>query len=140
LQEFGILVSEVPKPKAQAIARREKKSVKDIPRFKIQIPNPKAPFPKIDKAEKLETDKFDYAKMYVSNLDYSVKERDLIKFFSDYGNVSDARIAKDYVTKKSRGFGFVEFETKESIRKLLADTTPKFILNRRIYIQEYKTY
>ena len=140
LQESGILISEVPKSKAQTIARKGNISVKDIPRFKIQIPNSKVSAPKIDKAKKLETDKFDYAKIYVSNLDYSVKERDLINFFSNYGNVSDAYIPKDHFTKKSRGFGFVEFETNESIRKLLADSTPKFILNRRIYIQEYKTY
>lgn len=140
LQDLGILRSEVPKPKAQTIAKGKKISVKDVPRFKIQIPNLKATFSEVDKSEKLETDRLDYAKIYVSNLDYSVKERDLIDFFSDYGSVSDANIPKDYVTKKSRGFGFVEFEKKESIKKLFADAKPKFILNRRIYIQEYKTF
>lgn len=140
LQDLGILVSQVPKSKAQTIARNKKISVKDVPRFKIQIPNSKVSVSKIDKATKLETDSFDYAKIYVSNLDYSVKEKDLIDFFSDYGNVSDANISRDYVTKKSRGFGFVEFEKKESIKKLFADAEPKFILNRRIYIQEYKTF
>jgi hypothetical protein len=31
-------------------------------------------------------------------------------YFSRFGLVSDAAVVKDAVTKKSRGFGFVEFE------------------------------
>ncbi len=140
LKELGILVSEVPKPKAQTIARAKKIVVKNVPRFKIQIPKLKVSASKISKAKNSDEDKSDYAKVYVSNLDYSVKENDLISFFSKYGIVSDAHIPKDYLTKQSRGFAFVEFEKKESVEKILADITPKFILNRRIYIQDYKPY
>ncbi len=140
LQDFSILTSEVPKSKAQTIAKTKKISVKNVPRFKIQLPKLKVSSPKVDKPKILVEDTSDYAKVYVSNLDYSIIESDLINFFSKYGMVSDVNIPKDYVTKQSRGFAFVEFEKEESVRKLLADNTYKVLLNRRIYIQEYKPY
>lgn len=140
LRKIGVLTSEVTKAKAQSMAKSKKISVKNIPRFKILIPNPKIPVPKINEIIISESDKTDYAKIYVSNLDYSVKNEDLMSFFTKYGNVSDVYIPKDYVSRKPRGFAFVEFEKKNSVEKLLNDTTPKFILGRRIYIQEYKNY
>ncbi len=140
LQDYDILSSEVPKTKAQTIARTKKIPVKSIARFKIQIPKQKISTLNVSKVKTLDDDKSDYAKIYVSNLDYSVKETDLISFFSTFGAVSDANIPKDFSTKKSRGFAFVEFESKQTVEKLLNDKTAKFILGRRIYVQEYKNY
>ncbi len=139
LQDYGILNSEVPKPKAQSIAKTRKISVKNVPRFKVRIPKLKISIPKVDLVKTVDDDKSEYAKIYVSNLDYSVKEDDLINFFSSFGAVSEAHIPKDFITKKSRGFAFVEFESRQTVKKLLNDKTAKFILGRRIYVQEYQT-
>ncbi len=46
--------------------------------------------------------------IYVSNLSFNVESEDLRDFFSEYGEVTSARIIKDKFTNKSRGFGFVE--------------------------------
>jgi len=46
--------------------------------------------------------------IYVSNLSYSVKDDDLKDLFTQFGQVSSAKVIMDRETSKSRGFGFVE--------------------------------
>ncbi len=60
--------------------------------------------------------------MYVSNLSFSISDADLSNLFSQYGNVSSAKIITDRQTGRSRGFGFVEMdvvtEAREAMEKL----------------------
>lgn len=46
--------------------------------------------------------------IYVSNLSWGTKSDSLQNLFSEYGEVSSARIITDRETGRSRGFGFVE--------------------------------
>jgi RNA recognition motif-containing protein len=46
--------------------------------------------------------------IYISGLSYSVNDDDLNNLFSEYGEVSSARVINDRETGRSRGFGFVE--------------------------------
>ena len=50
-------------------------------------------------------------KLYVGNLDYSLKNEDLEELFKEYGTVKNCFIVK------GKGFGFVEFETEEEASK-----------------------
>jgi cold-inducible RNA-binding protein len=52
-------------------------------------------------------------KLYVGNLPFGTSEADLHDLFSQAGAVESARIVTDRDTGRSRGFGFVEFATKE---------------------------
>ena len=52
-------------------------------------------------------------KIYVGNLPYSVNEDDLKSFFGDCGNVEEVSLIKDRATGRLKGFGFVEFESKD---------------------------
>lgn len=52
-------------------------------------------------------------KLFVGNLAWEVGFQDLQDAFSAYGNVTDAFVAKDKFTGRSRGFGFVTFEKDE---------------------------
>ena len=51
--------------------------------------------------------------MYVSNLSFHTTEEDLNKLFSQFGEVTSAKIIVDKETNKSRGFGFVEMPSEE---------------------------
>ena len=53
-------------------------------------------------------------KLYVGNLPFSVSEQDLTELFSQAGQVDSAQIVIDRETGRSRGFGFVEVDTKEA--------------------------
>ena len=46
--------------------------------------------------------------IYISNLSYGVNDADLNQLFSEYGEISSAKVIMDRETGRSRGFGFVE--------------------------------
>lgn len=52
-------------------------------------------------------------KVYVANIEWSVTDEQLSAFFSEVGTVVSAKIIMDRATGRSRGFGFVEFESEE---------------------------
>jgi len=52
-------------------------------------------------------------KLYVGGLPYSTTNEDLEQQFAQYGKVVSAVVIMDRETGRSKGFGFVEFETAE---------------------------
>ncbi len=46
--------------------------------------------------------------IYVSNIPFKMRDHELKELFETQGEVINARIIKDKLTKRSRGFGFVE--------------------------------
>ncbi|HWC54730.1 MAG TPA: RNA-binding protein [Chitinophagaceae bacterium] len=60
--------------------------------------------------------------LFVSNLSFGTADNDLKTLFSEYGNVSSAKVITDRETGRSRGFGFVEMssddEAQDAIRGL----------------------
>ncbi|XP_033735992.1 glycine-rich RNA-binding protein 10-like [Pecten maximus] len=56
----------------------------------------------------------DDTKVYAGNLSYDTDESSLQEAFSKYGNVVDCKVITDRETGRSRGFGFITFDCKES--------------------------
>lgn len=52
-------------------------------------------------------------KLFVGNLAYALTDDQLSQIFSAYGKVASVNIIKDRFSQRSKGFGFVEFETEE---------------------------
>ena len=52
-------------------------------------------------------------KVFVASLPDSLTKDDLYNIFVEYGTVESAYIITDLETRRSRGFGFVEFNNKE---------------------------
>lgn len=57
--------------------------------------------------------------IYVSNLSFNVEDEDLKSFFTEYGEVSSARVISDKYTGRSKGFGFVEMPDQEAAMKAI---------------------
>lgn len=52
--------------------------------------------------------------IYVSNIPFRMREDELETLFAEFGEVSSCKIIKDKITKRSRGFGFVEMENGQA--------------------------
>ncbi|KAH9317364.1 hypothetical protein KI387_019133, partial [Taxus chinensis] len=58
--------------------------------------------------------------IFVGNLSRSVKKKDLVELFSEYGRVLDARVVYYQKDKKGRVFGFVHFLSKNEADSAVA--------------------
>ncbi|KAH6790106.1 RNA-binding family protein [Perilla frutescens var. frutescens] len=60
-------------------------------------------------------------KIFVGGLPLSLTEDDLRDYFSAYGNIVEHQIMLDHKTNRSRGFGFVTFESEDAVEKIFSD-------------------
>jgi RNA recognition motif-containing protein len=75
-------------------------------------------------------------RLYVGNLSYSAKEEDMEKLFSKYGRVRNINIVRDRVTRRLKGYAFVEM-SKDDAAKAMALSGTEF-LGRKIVVSEAK--
>ncbi len=59
--------------------------------------------------------------IYIGNLSYRLKEKDLTQVMEEYGAVSSVKIVTDRETGRSRGFGFVEMENDADGEKAIQE-------------------
>src|SRR3954464_13825073 len=74
--------------------------------------------------------------IYVSNIPYQTTEDELRDAFAAFGNVSSARIIKDKLTGKSRGFGFVEMGNDDEARSALEGMNGAELSGRKVNARE----
>ena len=58
-------------------------------------------------------------KLFVGSLAWATSDESLHDFFSQCGPVDEAKVITDRDTGRSRGFGFVTFETEDSAQQAL---------------------
>jgi RNA recognition motif-containing protein len=76
--------------------------------------------------------------IYVGNLSFDTKEDELRSLFETFGPVQSVRIISDQFTGRSRGFGFVEMETREQGVQAIHDLDAKEVGGRPLKINEAK--
>lgn len=76
--------------------------------------------------------------IYVSNLSFNVQDEDLREFFTEYGEVTSAKVINDRETGRSRGFGFVEMSDDEASKKAIAELDGATVEGRTIKVMEAK--
>jgi RNA recognition motif-containing protein len=74
--------------------------------------------------------------IFVANLNYKVRSENLKQIFSEYGEVTDARIINEKGTRRSKGFGFVEMASEEDARKAIAALDGAEWEGRNIIVKE----
>lgn len=77
-------------------------------------------------------------KLYVGNLPFTVTDNELREMFAEAGNVSSAKVITDRATGQSRGFGFVEMETKLEGQKAISMFNSRTIEGRALTVNEAK--
>ena len=75
-------------------------------------------------------------KLYVGNLSYEVTTDNLKEYFSQAGKVVDAVVISDKRTGRSKGFGFVEFDTEEEAKKGVETLNGKDFEGRALVVNE----
>ncbi len=76
----------------------------------------------------------DVSTVYVANLPWRTTEDDLVELFAEFGAVVDVRVIQDPATGRSRGYGFVELETTESMERALASLNGREFNGRRLLV------
>jgi len=75
-------------------------------------------------------------KLFVGNLPFSMADADLNSIFSAYGAVISANVVIDKFSKRSKGFGFVEFENDEDAVKAMQALDNSEQMGRNIAVKE----
>ena len=77
-------------------------------------------------------------KVYVGNLSWGIRNDKLKEIFSEFGEVTDARVITDKFTRRSKGFGFVTFADEESAKKATDEMNGKEVEGRPLKVSEAK--
>jgi len=78
-------------------------------------------------------------KLFVGNLSWGVDDLQLKEFFSQIGTVVEAVVIRDkYRDNRSKGFGFVTFETEEDAQKAIEELDGKELDGRPINVSVAK--
>ena len=75
-------------------------------------------------------------KLYVGNLAYSVRDDSLLQAFSQYGNVTSAKVMMDRETGRSKGFGFVEMGTDAEAQAAINGMNGQPVDGRAVVVNE----
>ncbi len=74
--------------------------------------------------------------IYVANIPWKASEEQLKELFSQYGDVSSAKIIMDKVTQRSRGFGFVEMGDDNAGRTAINELNGRDFLGKNLVVNE----
>ncbi len=71
-------------------------------------------------------------RIYVGNLSYKVKEEELKSLFSKYGKVRALHLIRDKMTRRLKGYAFVELESSDNTKAL--ELNGKEFLGRKLVV------
>lgn len=74
--------------------------------------------------------------IYVGNLSWTMTDEDLSNLFTQYGTVTSAKILKDKMNGRSKGFGFVEMEDEEAAKTAIANLNESEVQGRKLIVNE----
>jgi cold-inducible RNA-binding protein len=77
-------------------------------------------------------------KLYVGNLAFETTSADLQTLFAEAGTVESVSLIEDRETGRSRGFGFVEMQTREEGTAAVTQFNGKELAGRALKVNEAK--
>lgn len=73
-------------------------------------------------------------KIYVGNLSYRTVEDQLSQHFAKFGQISSTVIVMDRATNRSKGFGFITFESENAAQQAVQEMNGKEIDGRTVKV------
>ncbi len=74
--------------------------------------------------------------IYVGNLSWTMTDEDLSNLFTQFGTVGSAKILKDKMNGRSKGFGFVEMDDAEAAKAAIAGLNETEVQGRKLIVNE----
>ena len=75
-------------------------------------------------------------KLYVGNLPYSFRDSDLEQAFSQYGQITSAKVMMERDTGRSKGFGFVEMGSEAEAQAAIQGLNGQQVGGRGLVVNE----
>ena len=75
-------------------------------------------------------------RLYVGNLPYSITKSRLEEVFSPFGAILDVTVVSDKFSGRSKGFGFVEYESDDAGRQAIEKLNGTDLDGRNIVVNE----
>lgn len=72
--------------------------------------------------------------IFIAGLSYSISDADLEELFTEYGEVTSARVVMDRETGRSKGFGFVEMTEDEAGNAAIAALNEAEVDGRKLAV------
>src|SRR3954466_11631397 len=76
------------------------------------------------------------SKLYVGNLSYNTTSSDLEQLCGQHGTVQSAEVIQDRDTGRSKGFGFVQMDSDESAKAVIAALDGQEVDGRALTVNE----
>jgi RNA recognition motif-containing protein len=76
--------------------------------------------------------------IYISNLHDAVGDHELKELFVPFGEVRSAQVVKDFISGKSRGFGYVEMEDDTAAQNAISHLHKTELETLTILVEETK--
>ena len=74
--------------------------------------------------------------IFIKNLHKDINQQQLYDLFSSFGNILSCKVALDD-HGRSKGYGFIHFETKEAAEKAIESTNTLFFENKPVYVGQF---
>ena len=74
--------------------------------------------------------------IYVGNLSFDATDDDLQNLFEGFGAIESINVITDKYTSRSKGFGFVEMETKADGERAIQELNGKEFMERSLTVNE----
>ncbi|XVF68711.1 hypothetical protein PTKIN_Ptkin11bG0023400 [Pterospermum kingtungense] len=75
------------------------------------------------------------SQLYIYRLSCFTTLHDVKTLFSQFGVVKEAKLIRDPKTQRSKGFGFVTFETESEAQKAMKAMTGRFVRGRMMFVE-----
>lgn len=137
LQQLNILENVINKIEAQRKARRKRVTVREIPRFRIRMPNEKTISGKIPDYIPNGTTGDDQKtlRLWVGNLDPETEKSDLVTGFDSFGVIEYVYIPTHGDKGRGKGYAFIEFESEQAGLRALESSSPIIVRGRTVRLR-----